>query len=268
MAEGGLDIVYRFTGKERDEETGLYYYGARYLDAKASRWLSADPALGEYIPGAPVDDEARKRNGNLPGMGGVYNLINLHLYHYAGNNPVKYIDPDGKDTLIATFDGNTITATYVNTTTGVVSTYQWAATNNVRNELNGRRTSPDAVTIPSSGESNWYFPRTFPSGEWSLGMSNRNPSNPLLGDAYIPTNAHQNVPVYGPASSPMPEPDSNNHYTSTGTQNDIGYGLHYSPDPNTWGCIRFGSQGSANEFADLSDRALISTNGSSTLIVE
>jgi RHS repeat-associated protein len=101
MAEGGLDIVYRFTGKERDEETGLYYYGARYLDAKASRWLSTDPALGEYIPGAPVDEEARKRNGNLPGMGGVYNLINLHLYHYAGNNPVKYIDPDGNEIIIA-----------------------------------------------------------------------------------------------------------------------------------------------------------------------
>jgi hypothetical protein len=29
-------------------------------------------------------------------MGGVYNLINLHVYHYAGNNPLKYTDPDGK----------------------------------------------------------------------------------------------------------------------------------------------------------------------------
>jgi hypothetical protein len=28
-------------------------------------------------------------------MGGVYNLVNLHVYHYAGNNPVKYTDPDG-----------------------------------------------------------------------------------------------------------------------------------------------------------------------------
>jgi len=48
------------------------------------------------VPGAPVDEEARKRNGNLPGMGGVFNTVNLHLYHYAGPNPVKYTDPDGR----------------------------------------------------------------------------------------------------------------------------------------------------------------------------
>jgi RHS repeat-associated protein len=78
-------------------ETGLYYYGARYLDPKVSRWLSADPALGEYIPSAPVNDEARRRNGNLPGQGGIFNLVNLHVYHYAGNNPMKYVDPDGRE---------------------------------------------------------------------------------------------------------------------------------------------------------------------------
>jgi hypothetical protein len=47
----------------------LYYYGAWYLDSKASRWLLIDPALRNYIPGAPVDDEARKRNQSLPGIG-------------------------------------------------------------------------------------------------------------------------------------------------------------------------------------------------------
>ena len=94
----GLDkLPFRFTGKEMDEETGLYYYGARYLDPKYSRWLSGDPALSDYIPKAPIDDEAKKHNEKLPGMGGVYNTVNLHLYHYAGNNPVKYTDPDGRD---------------------------------------------------------------------------------------------------------------------------------------------------------------------------
>jgi len=84
------------TGKERDYETGLHYFGARYLDSKTSRWLSGDPAVGEYVPSAPVNDEARRRNGNLPGQGGVFNYVNLHVYHYAGNNPVKYTDPDGR----------------------------------------------------------------------------------------------------------------------------------------------------------------------------
>ena len=70
---------------------------ARYLDPKTSRWLSTDPALGEYIPKAPIDEEAKRYNQNLPGMGGIYNTVNFHLYHYAGNNPVKYTDPTGRN---------------------------------------------------------------------------------------------------------------------------------------------------------------------------
>jgi RHS repeat-associated protein len=61
---------YLFNAKERDVETGLYYYGARYYDPRISLWASVDPMAGKY-----------------PG---------LSPYNYCLNNPVKMVDPDGK----------------------------------------------------------------------------------------------------------------------------------------------------------------------------
>ena len=74
-----------------DAETGLYYYGARYYDARTSRWISTDPILEEYFPTGD-----KEKDKQLPGMGGAFNPVNLNLYHYAGNSPIVMIDPDGK----------------------------------------------------------------------------------------------------------------------------------------------------------------------------
>ncbi|VVH67105.1 hypothetical protein BSPLISOX_792 [uncultured Gammaproteobacteria bacterium] len=59
---------YRYTDKERDDSSGLCYYGARYLAPWLTRWISPDSA-------GAVDD--------------------LNLYVYVGNNPLKYRDPTG-----------------------------------------------------------------------------------------------------------------------------------------------------------------------------
>lgn len=81
---------YRFTGKEYDEVTGLYYYGARYYDPRTSVWQSPDPIIDKYMPTGD-----KEKDKNLPGMGGIYNPKNLNMFGYTFNNPVNLVDPDG-----------------------------------------------------------------------------------------------------------------------------------------------------------------------------
>ncbi len=79
MAEqkvASFSTPYQFNGKERDEETGLYNYGARYYDPSLSVWLGVDPLADKFYSWSP--------------------------YHYATNNPINIIDYDGRDTLPTT----------------------------------------------------------------------------------------------------------------------------------------------------------------------
>src|SRR5207247_7888059 len=59
---------FRHLGKERDEESGLYYFGARYYAPWVGRWVQCDPA--EFVDG-------------------------LDLYQYVAGNPTRYRDPTG-----------------------------------------------------------------------------------------------------------------------------------------------------------------------------
>ena len=68
------DLPYKFNGKELDEETGLYYYGARYLNPTSSVWYGVDPLFEKYPYVSP--------------------------YCYTFGNPLKFIDPDGRDGII------------------------------------------------------------------------------------------------------------------------------------------------------------------------
>ncbi len=60
---------YLFNAKEFDEETGMYYYGARYYEPRLSLWMSTDPLEEEYP--------------------------NIITYGFCHNNPVVLVDPDG-----------------------------------------------------------------------------------------------------------------------------------------------------------------------------
>ena len=68
----GINNPYKYNGKELDEDTGLYYYGARYYNAKIGRFVSQDPWGGDL-----KDPQS------------------LNKYAYVRNNPMKYVDPTG-----------------------------------------------------------------------------------------------------------------------------------------------------------------------------
>ena len=88
---------YLFNAKEFDEETGLYYYGARYYDPRVSLWISVDP-ISNFDP--------RNSENYIDGQhnGGFYNSLNLFPYEYCYQNPIRLIDPNGKQVDITITD--------------------------------------------------------------------------------------------------------------------------------------------------------------------
>lgn len=79
------DERFKFTGKERDAETGYDYFGARYYSPMIGHWLSPDPLANKYP--------------------------NISPYAYCSWNPLRYVDPNGKEICIVGEDG--VSATYL-----------------------------------------------------------------------------------------------------------------------------------------------------------
>ena len=72
VGTGGFNSAFRFNAKEYDEETGNYYYGARYYQPKSSIWMGVD-ALATSYP-------------------------SMNPYNFVMGNPIMAIDPDGDTT--------------------------------------------------------------------------------------------------------------------------------------------------------------------------
>ena len=75
---GTLNVKHKFTGQELDDESGLYYYGARYYDPEIGRFISPDSIVPDFS-----------------------NPQSLNRYSYALNNPVIIRDADGHDPILA-----------------------------------------------------------------------------------------------------------------------------------------------------------------------
>jgi RHS repeat-associated protein len=75
------DEHYKFTGKERDSESGLDNFGMRYNSSALARWMSPDSIN--------ITNERILNPANT-----------LNKYIYGGNNPLTYVDPDGHDITV------------------------------------------------------------------------------------------------------------------------------------------------------------------------
>jgi len=85
LDSGGTTMHYKFTGKERDNESGLDYFGARYFSSNMGRWMSPDwSAKEEPVPYSKLD-----------------NPQTLNLYSYVVNNPLSQLDDDGHEIIYA-----------------------------------------------------------------------------------------------------------------------------------------------------------------------
>jgi RHS repeat-associated protein len=80
---GSYENDYTYTGKERDEDTELLYYEARYYDSAIGRFISLDPWGGD-----------------------INNPQTFNKYAYTLNNPMNAIDPDGRLTIFIHGTGN------------------------------------------------------------------------------------------------------------------------------------------------------------------
>ena len=81
LDSGQTSMRYKFTGKERDTESGLDYFGARYYGSSMGRFMSPD--WSDDPVAIPYSD--------------LSNPQTLNLYAYAGNSPVRNVDDDGHE---------------------------------------------------------------------------------------------------------------------------------------------------------------------------
>jgi RHS repeat-associated protein len=92
LVSAASNLTSQFTGKERDAETGLDYFLARYYSGAQGRFLSPDEWKGGIVD--PFTGQDIETNTALP-YADITDPQTLNKYAYVRNNPLRYIDPTG-----------------------------------------------------------------------------------------------------------------------------------------------------------------------------
>ncbi|MFA6304130.1 MAG: SpvB/TcaC N-terminal domain-containing protein [Patescibacteria group bacterium] len=89
---GGMRVAaYQYTGKEKDEVTGLNYFGARYQNADIGRFTQVDPVINKIALTSSLENE-----NNISQFQILSNPQSLNNYSYAINNPIVLKDTNGE----------------------------------------------------------------------------------------------------------------------------------------------------------------------------
>ncbi len=131
----GTHTIHQYTGKERDSESGLDYFGARYLSSAHGRWMSVDPIVSMSDPQS------------------------LNRYASVAGNPINFLDPDGRGVQCVSVVVNGVLvsfkchveapkpdpAAYYNAWSVYVATFSWG------NNYNTLGAPPPITSGPPSG---------------------------------------------------------------------------------------------------------------------
>lgn len=196
---------------------------ASSIHADSNDYVSILRALGEYVPGAGSD------SSKLPGMGGVFNTVNLNLYHYSANNPIRYVDVDGRASS---------TSNFIRTSPTVQNRFRKFITYN--NSVNCAAWAFDMPINPIEGRK-WNVHQTGAdgSGGYNPGDFSKNYSykNAVTQEDYI-NDIKDSLKADGFNIS-----DADENMTSTETKFVVGIGIMKNGDKYTYHFIRKESDG-------------------------
>jgi len=140
---------YRYTGKERDEETGLYFHGARYYACWLGRWTASDPI----------------------GISG-----GLNLYEYAASSPTVLSDPTGHSPQMQTTSGTEVSPDADNPNAGLAGSFTYGEP---RAPKTGAQRAEPGASASSAAPGPTVGPRTPPAAS-TTGATPREGSEPVV----------------------------------------------------------------------------------------